>query len=166
MWLEVWLANYDRLQVVLSYDTDNTYSFRCLPWILSKKYCNRYIFKGKDGIYTRDNQSVLCVENEVYLWKVVFPLFQRQLLDLFRDIEKNWEDNTFNELSYHAQDIARSHNLFQNHQSHIQLQLIREFIGNPLTWIFNEMLADAQKQNHTLSLVETVRANTLLLLWY
>jgi hypothetical protein len=30
--------------------------------------------------------------------------------------------------------------------------------------LYEQMLADAQKQNHTLSLVETVRANTLLLL--
>lgn len=134
--------------------------------IVTKKYCNKYIFKGKDGIYTRDEQWILRVENEVYLWKVVFPLYEKQLVDLIGDFEQNWENKTFNELSYHAQDIARTQNLFQNYQTHIQLQLIREFIWYPLNWVFKEIVNDVQKQNHTLSLVETVRANTLLLLWY
>lgn len=165
MWLTL-LPEHDRLQIILSYDTDHQYTFRCLPWVLTKRYLNRYVFKGRDKVYTRNKQWALQVENEVYLWKVVFPLFQRQLFDLLWDLETYGEDNTFGMLSAHAWDIARTQNLFCHYQSHIQIQLLHEFLKHDLSSILKEMVRDVQKYNHDLPLIETVRANTLLLIWY
>ena len=93
-------------------------------------------------------------------------MFGRQLYDLLGGIESVGEKDTFDELSDHAKDIAQLHNLFRRRQSHIQIQLLHEFIRTPLDTVCADLVTEVKKPNHVLSLDETVRAQTLLLLGY
>ena len=164
MWLEVTLPNYDRLQVVLSYDTDCSYWFHCLPWIITSSYMHKYVLKWTaNKKYLQNKQSQSQVSNEFVVKKRYFSLYERQLYDLFSDIKEFGEATVFKDLTDHVSDTVHVYKLITWFSIKDWLFLNHWSVKLPL---YEQMLADAQKQNHTLSLVETVRANTLLLLWY
>jgi hypothetical protein len=126
---------------------------------------NRHVFKGKDTPYQFDAQgNLLRVENEVFLWWVRFPLYQRQLYELLGYFDTYGEDTTFVQLSEHVRYIVQMQNLFKPNQSHIHIQLLHDYLQKEVNATYRELLHEVIKENNTLWLTETISAQTLLLL--
>lgn len=158
---------FNELQIVVSYDTSFHYNFYCLPWLITKRYMNRHIFLWKDHPYVfSPTGELLRVENEVFLMKNRFSLYQRQLYELLWGIEERWEMLFLSELWNHAKYTATMHNLFLSTQSRGTLELTKDFRVWQIPNIYHELITNVVIPNNTLTLIETITAQTLRLLWY